>query len=83
MRAVKLRAEVTRDRTLRLELPEELGEGPAEVIILVEDLDDGAAQEPASATLKEFLVSLQTDHRFVRSKEQIDEYLADERASWE
>ncbi len=35
MRAVKLPAQVNRDHTLHLQLPEEIQEGPAEVIVLI------------------------------------------------
>jgi hypothetical protein len=83
MRAVKLKAEVTRDRTLRLELPDEVTEGPAEVIILLEDSSGVALQQPEGGTLDEFLAESVVDHRFLRSKEQIDSYLAAERAAWE
>jgi len=83
MRAVRLKAQVTRDHTLHLELPRDIGAGPAEVIILVEDSIEESAEHSEAATLQDFLASSRTDRRFLRSKEQIDESLAAERASWE
>ena len=81
MRAVKLKAEVTRDRTLHLELPAEVTEGPAEVIILLDDSSEMASQQPESGTLAEFLADSRPDPRFLRSKEQIDSQVATERDS--
>jgi hypothetical protein len=37
MRAIKLQTNIERDHTLHLELPSDLAEGPAEVIVLVPD----------------------------------------------
>ncbi len=82
MRALKLTAEVTKDHSVRLELPESMSEGPVEVIVLVPERDDPAAG-PAEGTLDEFLSGIEVDPRFIRSKEEIDAYLEAERASWE
>jgi hypothetical protein len=83
MRAVKLAAQVTRDHTLHLELPEDVYEGPAEVIVLVPDADGTLAPRPGTGTLADFFAQSRVDSRFLRSKEEIDEALRAERDSWE
>ena len=83
MRAVKLPAQVTSDHTLLLQLPEDIGEGPAEVIVLVADREEGEPSQPQVGTLEEFLASPGVDRRFTRSKAEIDDYLRAERESWE
>ena len=83
MRAVKLPAQVNKDHTLHLQLPEEIREGPAEVIVLVPEPTTGAPSQPEGASLKEFLARPRVDSRFIRSKEEIDDYLREERESWE
>lgn len=82
MRALKLTAEVTKDHRLRLELPESMGEGTVEVIVLVPEAEDPAGH-PSEGTLDDFLASQEVDPRYVRSKQEIDDYLEAERASWE
>ena len=83
MRAVKLPAQVNKDRTLHLQLPEEIHEGPAEVIVLVPELTAGAQSQPEGASLEDFLARPRVDNRFIRSKEEIDDDLRQERESWE
>lgn len=83
MRAVKIATAVTKDHTLHLELPEEIGEGPVEVIVLVGDSDARTAARSASWTLDEFLAESRLDERFIRSKEDIDAHVRSERESWE
>jgi hypothetical protein len=77
MRAIKLNTHVAKDRTLRLKLPEDIQEGPAEVIVLVPE----GAERP-SHTLGDFLSGLSARPRRVRTKEEIDRYLEQERESW-
>jgi hypothetical protein len=74
MRAIKLQAHVEKDHTVSLRLPEDVGEGPAEVIVLVPD----PAAKPAHS-LSDFLARLP---RRPRSKEEIDRYLEQERQAW-
>jgi len=74
MRAIKLQARVEKDHTVSLRLPEDVGEGPAEVIVLVPD--PGA--KPAHS-LSEFLARLPRHPRQRRSREEIDRYLEQER----
>jgi hypothetical protein len=84
MRAIKLQAQIGRDHMLHLQLPEDLNEGPAEVIVLIPE-EKTAAQTTAgeSAGLAKFLEKNRLDRRWVKSKEELDRYLADERDSWE
>ena len=82
MRAVKLPAQVNKDRTLQLQ-PEEIREGPAEVIGLVPEPEAGAEPQPDERSLEEFLARPRVDSRFIRSKEEIDDDLREERKSWE
>jgi hypothetical protein len=78
MRAIKLQARVEKDHTVSLRLPEDVGEGPAEVIVLVPD----PATKPAHS-LDDFLARLPRRPRRLRSKEEIDRYLEQERQTWE
>ncbi len=81
MRAVKLPAQVNKDHTLHLQLPEEIREGPAEVIVLVPE--PTADDQPEGASLEDFLARPRVERQFIRSKEEIDDYLREERESWE
>ncbi len=83
MRAVKLPARVNKDHTLRVQLPEEIREGPAEVIVLVSEPSDGDLSQPEGVSLEDFLARPRVDRQFIRSKEEIDDYLRAERESWE
>lgn len=78
MRAIKLEAEVGSSRSLRLELPEDVPMGLAEVIVLVPE-----ESPPTSQTVAEFLATLRINPAAGRSKEQIDRELDGERASWD
>lgn len=82
MRAVKLPARVTKDHTLHLQLPEEIGEGPAEVIVLVPDAVDDVASRHDSSSLAEYLARPRTD-TFARSKQELDDEVERLRQSWE
>ncbi len=83
MRAVKLPAQVNKDRSLHLQLPEEIHEGPAEVIVLVPEPSAASRSEPEGPSLENFLARPRVDRHFIRSKEEIDDYLREERESWE
>jgi hypothetical protein len=81
MRAIKLQARIGSDHMLHLQLPVDLAEGPAEIIVLVPD-----ATEPESdnkTNLETFLDKLERGPRHIRSKDEIDRYLTEERESWE
>lgn len=78
MRAIKLNTHVSRDRTLRLQLPNDVEEGPAEVIVLVPD-----ATQRRHHTLQDFLKSLSNRPCQLSTKEEIDLHLKQERESWD
>jgi hypothetical protein len=77
MRAIKMQAHVEKDHTLSLKLPEDVREGPAEVIVLVSD----RAAKPTHS-LADFLARLPRSPSQFRTKEEIDGYLERERESW-
>lgn len=78
MRAIKLTTQVAKDRTLRLQLPEDVREGPAEVIVLVPE-----GPEQRSHTIRDFLAGLSSSPRRILTKEEIDRYLEQEREGWD
>jgi hypothetical protein len=78
VRAIKLKTTVARDHTLRLQLPDDVREGPAEVIVLVPEGTDRP-----SRTLKDFLAELAAQPRNIRTIEEIDRDLEQERRSWD
>ncbi len=82
MRAIKLKAQVTRGHTLHLELPDDIEEGPAEVIVLVEGADS-AFVDTEAGSLADFMSRPPVDRRFELSKEKIDQQIRAERDSWE
>lgn len=77
VRAIKLSATIGGDRTVVLKLPGDVPEGSAEVIVLVPD-------EPATDVegLLRVAAEWREKHPRRRTKEEIDRYLAEERASW-
>ncbi len=79
MRAFKLQVQVSKDRILKIMLPDDVGEGPAEVLVL---LAEQSATRQAH-TLEEYLHRLSAKHRNVKSQEEIDLFLEEERRSWE
>jgi hypothetical protein len=78
MRAIKLQTHVDRDHIVRLKLPEDVQEGPAEVIVLVPE-----AVSETGPSLGDFLSHLALRPRKTRSREEIDRDLEQERAGWE
>jgi hypothetical protein len=80
MWAHKTRVHVTPNQPLQVTLPADVPEGEAEVIVL---MTESAGQQPGAAgTLREFSDWLAKQPERGRSKEEIDRYLAQERASW-
>lgn len=78
MRAIRLQTQVEKDHTLRLELPEDVEEGPAEVIVLVpETVERSRIPWPIS-----WSSSLNARGRFAARKRST-KYLREERESWE
>lgn len=82
MKALKLAAEVV-DHRLDLQLPEDIDEGPVEIIVLVPQGGRDASRQAGGWTLDEFLSRPRVDSRYIQSKEQIDELVRRERESWE
>ncbi|RJP27759.1 MAG: hypothetical protein C4527_12565 [Candidatus Omnitrophota bacterium] len=70
---------VNGDHTLRLDLPKDVEEGPAEVIVLVPE----KIPESNQTTLETFFQNLERAGRKVISKEEIDRSIDNERNSWE
>lgn len=82
MRAIKLKSRVSSDHRLNVQLPEDVPEGEAEVIVLVSEREEEVAVRQQTA-LKEFFAHLDRLSIPRRTKEEIDRYLDEERASWE
>lgn len=82
MRAIKLNARVTRGHTLHLELPDDIEEGPAEVIVLVEGSEKASVGTKAGC-LADFISRPPVDRRFELSKAKIDQVIRSERDSWD
>jgi hypothetical protein len=79
MRAVRLNAIVTADRCLQIEVPREIPPGEIELILFVSEAIDVQA-EP---TLREFFTELDRMPHKRLTREEVDLYLATERASWD
>jgi hypothetical protein len=77
MRAVKVEGRVQSDHTLRVRLPEDVEEGPAEVIVLLPE------RKGARPTLSALLDSLAQRPRPERRKSEIDRSLDEEWGSWD
>lgn len=79
MQAVRLNAVLGPDRCLRIEVPAGIPTGEVEVIVLAKDAPGDSAEQ----SLKELFAELdRMPHKRV-TKEEIDRYLAEERASWD
>lgn len=82
MQAIKLSARVDRDRRISLQLPPEVPPTDVEVIVLVPE-PAGDAEAAQRQHLEALFRRLDASVRARLSKEEIDAYLAEERASWE
>lgn len=83
MKAYRMKIEI-RDHRLAADLPPEIPDGEAEIIMLYEGGAAENATPNAGQPLGEFLSGL--DHTPLprrHTKEEVDSYLAQERASWE
>ena len=79
MQAIKLKAHIDRNHRIEIQLPSDAPEGDAEVIILIP-----LPAPPMEKGLRALFDNLDRQTpRQGRSKEDIDAYLARERASWE
>lgn len=79
MQAVKLKTYITKDRRLELDLPDDIPEGAAEIILLVQDAPSPAEEE----SLRDFFQKLDASPRARMSREEIDQYIEEARNSWE
>lgn len=80
MRAHRVKAHVTPNQPLIVPLPANMPEADVEVIVL---FPEAPAQPAAFASMREFNDWLRQQPGSGRSKEEIDQYLSDERSSWE
>jgi hypothetical protein len=79
MNAVKLHAVVPENRELKITLPSEVPPGAVEVIVLVPE------RKPPGSDVEAILrpaADWRIKHPGRRTKEEIDRYLEEERASW-
>jgi RNase H-fold protein (predicted Holliday junction resolvase) len=83
MEPIKLNARVGRDRRLSLQLPADVAEGEVVEVIVRTPAKGEAGERPQREHLEAFLRRLAEGKRARLSKEEIDAYLAEERASWE
>lgn len=81
MQAYKTHQNIPQDRHVTLTLPPDFPVGEAEIIVLARTEPGERARQGES--LKEFFRKLDESDLPHRSKEEIDRYLEEERASWE
>jgi len=79
MRAIELNGTVSENRELHLRLPADANPGPAKVIVLLEERSDSNGTD----SLQQFLKDCQQWAVSGRTKEEIDQYIEDERNSWD
>lgn len=79
MHALKFKTHIDSSHRIEIQLPTDAPEGDAEIIILIP-----GARPPVESGLRAFFDNL--DHELPQrphSKEEVDAYLAEERASWD
>jgi len=81
MQALKYQVTIGRDRRVSVDVPASVGEGPAEVIVLVPE----PKQEHRPEAVEDFGQMLDRLRKVapVRSREEILRFFEQERASWE
>jgi hypothetical protein len=79
MQAVKLKTYITKDHRLELDLPDDLPEGAAEIIVLVQDAPSSTDEE----SLRDFFKAVDASPRPRTSVEEIDRYIEEMRNSWD
>lgn len=72
MRAIRLQTQIERDHTLRIELPLDLAEGPAEIIVLVPDSVDQRVRVSRSAMLLEEILPAPGDEMILPLNEPVE-----------
>ena len=79
MHTLKLKAHIDSRHRIEIQLPSDTPEGDAEVIVMIP-----SAPSPAEPGLRAFFDDLDRHPAQRRySREEVDAYLAEERASWE
>lgn len=81
MQAYKTHQKITEDRHVTLTVPDEFPIGEAEIIVLAQVPE--AVRVGQRESLESFFRKLDSTPPSGRSKEDIDRYLEEERASWE
>ncbi len=81
MQSVKLKCTIPEDHLVVLEVPPHLPVGEAEVLVSVHEAGDLA--EGNAVGILQFLDKHSNSKYKTRTKEDIDRYLAEERATWE
>ncbi len=77
MKAVKLKGHITKDKTLDIQIPQHVEEGPVEVLLLI------PRRRKPKKSLLEVLDELKQSSYPGMTKEEIDRYLEEERNSWD
>ncbi|MGI6457688.1 MAG: hypothetical protein ACOX5R_19005 [bacterium] len=77
MKAVKLKGHITKDKTLDIQIPQHVEEGPVEVLLLIP-----RRRKPKKSLLEVLDEIMESPHPRM-TKEEIDQYLEEERNSWE
>lgn len=80
MQTLKLKVSV-RDHRIADELPQQVPDGEAEVIIHYEEVTQGNPQQARRRHLQALFARMR-QHSSNRSREDIDRQIAEERASW-
>jgi hypothetical protein len=86
MHALKLTAIIDSSRRVELRLPSDTPEGKAEVIVLVGEhdaVDSTSASAEVDESLEQLFAAIDRMPRKRLTKDEIDRYLAEERASWD
>ena len=81
MHAYRIQRKVTEDRQVTLKLPPDFPVGAAEIIVLAEEQE--VEQVLQREAMQEFLRRLAASPGSGRTKEEIDRYIAEERATWD
>jgi len=80
MATLRLKGRISRDHKVTVDVPAELPECDVRVIVEVPETTDRRAAKAAS--LAKIFLEIEASPGSGRTKEEIDAYLAEERASW-
>lgn len=83
MQTYKLTTHIPANHRFEITLPESFPEGEAEVIVLTrQQALNTETQTPSAQTLEDFLAWLERQPPSPRSEEEIEAWIAEERAAW-